>query len=283
MTKCRTFQVASIGFSAVETTVLKSIAGFASSSTREYVLLDELQFNAADILFLQADAPSAVAKYRAQPPNKKQVVVIVTSKDLPSRTTYIMHKPVNGYKIMVALHSVTIKYFRYLPELQISDDAEIDKLTQSALDSAWLHEELPQRCMIVVDDSETIRSHMEAQLRILGFNPVCAGDGYHGLQLVKKLPCEAVFLDVNLPDLDGFEVCRTIKTDHATKHIPVIMLTGRSRRTAKMKGILAGCDDYLTKPVDQAQLWAAIKKIRPQTSGMEQDNQIRLRSGNERS
>ena len=277
---CRTFKVSSIGFSLKEEELLRSIGTFASNDDRKYLVIDEHKSDSADILLLDADSPEAIATFRSRQSREGQVVVILTGKKISEReSTHIMHKPLNGYRIMVTLHSVTIKHFKYLPELKISDDAQIDKLTQSAFETGLLTHPSKGQQVVVIDDSETIRTHMEAQLRVFGFDPICAEDGYHGLEVVKETDCCVVFLDVNLPDLDGFEVCKAIKNNAKTKNVPVIMLTGRSRKNSKVKGLMAGCDDYLTKPVDQDQLKSALLRIQPHVL-KEKQSFSRMEAGN---
>ena len=77
-----------------------------------------------------------------------------------------------------------------------------------------------------------------------------ATNGQQAIELINQNYYDSVFLDVVMPGIDGYEVCKKIKRDKRTKHIPVIMLTSKSSPFDKVKGKLACCDSYLTKPVE---------------------------------
>ncbi|MFX8184101.1 response regulator, partial [Acinetobacter baumannii] len=76
-----------------------------------------------------------------------------------------------------------------------------------------------------------------------------ASNGTEALALARRAECDIILLDVMMPDLDGFEVCRRLKTDPATHHIPVVMVTALDSPSDRNRGLEAGADDFLTKPV----------------------------------
>ena len=87
-----------------------------------------------------------------------------------------------------------------------------------------------------------------------------AEDGERAIELIAGERYDIVFLDVVLPGMDGYKICRTIKRDKRTKGTPVIMLTGKSSPFDRVKGKLAGCDTYLTKPVDHATFQQVVRQ-----------------------
>lgn len=113
---------------------------------------------------------------------------------------------------------------------------------------------------LVVDDSTTVRRLMDLTLRPMGIEVEFADRGEDALVLAKNRAYDVVFLDVMLPGIDGYRVCKAIKGDKATKHTPVIMLTSKDSAFDKVRGIMAGTDVYLTKPIDRAALLAAMSK-----------------------
>jgi twitching motility two-component system response regulator PilG len=113
---------------------------------------------------------------------------------------------------------------------------------------------------LVVDDSTTVRRLMDLTLRPMGIDVEFADRGEDALALVKHRNYDIVFLDVMLPGIDGYRVCKAIKADKATKHTPVIMLTSKDSAFDKVRGIMAGTDVYLTKPLERTALLAAMKK-----------------------
>ncbi len=93
------------------------------------------------------------------------------------------------------------------------------------------------------------------------YNVLKAEDGLQALEMVKNKPPDLILLDLMIPEIDGFEVCKRIKNDKTTKHIPIIMLTAKSNKKDKIHGLSVGADDYITKPFDLNELLARIKNL----------------------
>lgn len=102
---------------------------------------------------------------------------------------------------------------------------------------------------LIVEDSPTQARQIAANLNKHGVRTAVAQDGPEGLRAVDELHPDLVVLDVNLPTMDGYQVCRRLKRDPNTAHIPVIMLTIADDFEATMQGIEAGADDYIPKDV----------------------------------
>lgn len=117
--------------------------------------------------------------------------------------------------------------------------------------------------VLVVDDSSTMRRLMDLTLRPLGVEIEFSDRGEDALVLVRQRGYDVVFLDVMLPGMDGYRVCKTIKGDKLTKHTPIIMLTSKDSAFDKVRGIMAGTDVYLTKPFERVALLAAMQKVLP--------------------
>jgi len=116
---------------------------------------------------------------------------------------------------------------------------------------------------LVVDDSTTVRRLMDLTLRPMGVEVEFADCGEDALALVRIMTYDIVFLDVMLPGIDGYRVCKVIKGDKATKNTPVIMLTSKDSAFDKLRGIMAGTDVYLTKPLERSALLAAMRRCLP--------------------
>lgn len=100
---------------------------------------------------------------------------------------------------------------------------------------------------LVVDDSASVRKQLELELELFNVTVDYAENGESALKLSSEQNYDVAFLDVVLPDIDGFQICKHIKS--ADSDVKVIMLTGKATQADKIKGKLAGCDDYLVKPV----------------------------------
>lgn len=108
----------------------------------------------------------------------------------------------------------------------------------------------PIGTVLVVDDQEIARVMLSETLRSFGYNVVVASNGQMALDRAIQNQPHAVLLDVIMPDLDGFEVCRRLKQHPETGAIPVLMVTALSDITSRMRGIEAGADDFLSKPIE---------------------------------
>lgn len=115
--------------------------------------------------------------------------------------------------------------------------------------------------VLVVDDDPVNLKVFEAMLRRLNYEVVKASQGEEALQAVQKTEIDLILLDVMMPDMDGYEVCRQLKANDATRMIPIIMLTALSGTEAKVKGIEAGADDFITKPPNKMELLARTKSL----------------------
>src|SRR5580693_729905 len=115
--------------------------------------------------------------------------------------------------------------------------------------------------VLVVDDILSNVKLLEAKLAAEYFDVVTAFNGLECLAKVKDTAPDIVLLDVMMPGMDGFEVCRRIKSDPKTAHIPVVMVTALDQPSDRVAGLEAGADDFLTKPVDDAALFARVRSL----------------------
>src|SRR5689334_2343700 len=115
--------------------------------------------------------------------------------------------------------------------------------------------------VLVVDDVPANVKLLEARLSAEYFDVVTAMSGSEALAICEQAECDIVLLDVMMPDMDGFEVCRRIKTNRATHHIPVVMVTALDAPSDRVKGLDAGADDFLTKPVSDVALIARVRSL----------------------
>lgn len=115
--------------------------------------------------------------------------------------------------------------------------------------------------ILVVDDSSTIVEIIKASLETDGYNVIIATDGQAGLDKAHKENPDLIILDLMLPKLDGYKVCRMLKFDDKYKSIPIVMLTARGQESDKKLGGEVGADAYITKPFEPAALLDKIKSL----------------------
>lgn len=115
--------------------------------------------------------------------------------------------------------------------------------------------------ILVVDDQPDLAAMMADVLADAGYATRIAGDGCSALAEVQANPPDLLVLDVQMPELDGFEVAAMLKSDPATATIPIIMVSAQDGRGARLIGLESGAEDYLGKPVDPAELLAKIRNL----------------------
>ena len=115
--------------------------------------------------------------------------------------------------------------------------------------------------VLVVDDIPVNVKLLEAKLLVEYYEVVTAHDGQTALQVVQEQRPDIILLDVMMPGMDGYEVCRQLKADVSTAHIPVVMVTALNEVSDRVRGLEAGADDFLTKPVNDVALFARIRSL----------------------
>jgi CheY-like chemotaxis protein len=121
------------------------------------------------------------------------------------------------------------------------------------------HEEHSFR-VLAVDDSPLMRTFLQNKLQPYGIQPEFAASGEEALFKISKQHFDLIFLDVMLPGMDGYDVCKMIKKNKDNNLMKVVMLTSKDKTFDKIRGTMAGCDSYLTKPVDEMKLRAIIER-----------------------
>jgi DNA-binding response OmpR family regulator len=118
----------------------------------------------------------------------------------------------------------------------------------------------PRDRILVVEDNEDIRSALRAMLSPL-YEVTLAEDGQTGIAAARAAPPSLIISDLMMPHSSGFDVCRSIRSDARTAHVPVIILTARGELRHKLEGFESGADDYLQKPFNSRELLARIKAL----------------------
>ena len=114
-----------------------------------------------------------------------------------------------------------------------------------------------ERKVLIVDDERSIVDILKYNIEKDGTKAICAYDGKEGLRLARTEDPDVILLDVMLPEMDGFEVCRTLRAEG--NNVPIIMITAREEETDKVFGLDLGADDYITKPFSMRELLARVR------------------------
>ena len=134
--------------------------------------------------------------------------------------------------------------------------------------------------VLIVDDIPTNVKLLEARLLAEYFEVVTASSGAQAIEICRSQDIDIVLLDVMMPEMDGFTCCQILKRDAVTAHIPIVMITALDQPSDRVRGLEAGADDFLTKPVDDVQLLARVKSL-ARLKGLGDELRARSRTSHE--
>jgi two-component system, cell cycle response regulator len=263
-----------IGFNPVERSMLSSIFALAARRDPGFAQYDSAAGGSADIYLVDADSPESLGEFQALSKRSELRAVLVGTAQAKAGCM-VLARPLQWARLLQALEDTAA---------DLEPDAVLGKSVESAQGSSLpfgrsrpgaatrpesvTPESARRRALgdtvLVVDDNATVRLFMKAKLAPFGFEVDYAETGEEAVGLTGTQEYTCVFLDVVLPGIDGYQVCKMIKSNkQAIKKTAVVMLTSRNSPFDKLRGSLAGCDEYLTKPLDEDRLLEVIAKFLP--------------------
>lgn len=257
----KVFKVGIFGLANNEQNTLGSIFKLAATRNRQYTLVSATDRPQAEIILVDADDPNTLTEWRSFSVHHSNIPLVkVTKGAVPEGSSEVyLRRPLTLKRVLEVLDKVTIETLKYLPEVSIGGDGDTPAPTPWNVDKTGFK-------ALVVDDSLPVRKSMEIQLGLHGLDMDFAETGEQALEFTEKKVYDIIFLDLMLPGIDGYKVCKEIKSHKQSKNTPVVMLTGKGGRFDKLRGTMAGADVYLTKPVESEKLKEVINKFLPATS-----------------
>ncbi len=266
----RTFVVDAYGIDTKDMFVLERIFKITEGRTRSYVVHGDEGGVSRDIAVVNISNKDAIKKWGTENLDSNGVPscpTLLVGRAKPKNSKFrFTPLPFFATRVLKLLDEITVEDLNFTPELQIDDAANNDKdedefegngaidLSQtqvlSIIKKGSTEKNQSKRAVLVVDDSLPVRQALEMKLTLMDYQVELATNGQQAIDLIDEKFYDSIFLDVVMPGVDGYEVCKRVKRDKNKKHIPVIMLTSKSSPFDKVKGKLAGCDSYLTKPVE---------------------------------
>ena len=264
-----------IGFNATERALLSSIFALAARREPGFAQFEASAGVPADLYLVDADDPAAWADFRTLRSRAPLPCVLAGLSDHGSGLDLIA-RPLQWARLLQAMEdALGTDELDANAKLAVAGSGEIPGLAASGVlrhaaggSRAGGAKAAAKRALgdtvLVVDDNATVRMFMQAKLAPYGFEVDFAETGEQAVGLTGSREYTCVFLDVVLPGIDGYQVCKLIKSNkQAIKKTAVVMLTSRSSPFDKLRGSLAGCDEYLTKPLDENRLLEVIAKFLP--------------------
>ena len=265
----RTFVVDVYGVDEKDKFVLERIFKITEGRTRSYVIQGD-DSDQKDIAMVNVSDKDAIKEWGTKNLDSNGVPTcptVLVGRAKPKNTKFRFTPiPFFATRVLKLLDEITVEDLNFTPELEIDDSANnaqqedefegngASDLSQtqvlSIIKRGGQDKSHTKRAVLVVDDSLPVRQALEMKLTLMEYQVELATNGQQAIELINSNYYDSIFLDVVMPGVDGYEVCKSVKKNKEKKHIPVIMLTSKSSPFDKVKGKLAGCDSYLTKPVE---------------------------------
>ena len=249
--------IALIGIPSIEEKRLNAAFLHSQSRHTAYSAIDIS--DSPQVLMVNADEPTSLVEWRRyrntlESEGKQDPPSILVSKDREFQTEhYQVRRPLIASRAISVLDQVTANEFTVKEEKAILEQTATPFSSNETSDNNETAESGSDDSgpvALVVDDSLPVRIQMDQALKPFTERVDFAESGEEAFELINTNEYQVIFLDVVLPGMDGYEICKVIKQGKA-KDTPIIMLTGNSSPADKIKGKLAGCDTYLIKPVGQ--------------------------------
>lgn len=287
-----TYSVEVIGFSETEQTVLTSVFGLSSRRTPKFLRHTSAD-TLPDIFLVDSDDEAAVKQLGVRNSVGDIPVVLIGDSGCGTNWT-LLARPIRWTKLFQAFdaaigfvpppvpaHVSPAEDFAFArPSLAVpaglaasvsanallavpSHESHVTIKTASPISVPRLRAvpKTSSEWVLVVDDNQTVREFMRNKLAAFNFNVDYAESGEQAIGLTGQRHYTCIFLDVIMPGIDGYQVCKLIKANRAAKKTTVVMLTSKSSPFDKIRGAMSGCDAYLTKPVDEEKLIETITKF----------------------
>jgi two-component system, cell cycle response regulator len=239
------FNIMPIGIPAGELAILARMFGLAKVRPLHYALITPDIADFANMYLVDGTDTLALQQWRSQYEQRTLPTVFISDTDVTAEWPAIK-RPLLLPRVMGALDQVARQEAMRL--LSVPQGGESTSLPVPETTPK------PRVKVLVVDDSKPAREFMLQTLDKMNVLPEECDTGEEALLRLLNADYDLVFLDVVMPGIDGYEVCKLIKARKGRKNTRVVMLTSRDGAFDKIRGKIAGCDAYLTKPVDQAKL-----------------------------
>ncbi len=267
--------ISAIGLSRPSEAMLKRILRISHSRGLACQYVKQPAQDNVHIMFIDRDDEQAMSRWRAWSDSMEHVVnphtstVFVGSLESESHLDSSLQAPLRVLPTLAMLEKLVNGYLERVPtHSHNAEDGEQHHQQPAVSATEWPSQALTDSpstsppAALLLDDSLPVRLDMANELRELGLEVDAFESGEGVLEAIRDSRCyDIMFLDVVLPGMDGYQVCRQIRQDSNHRGTPVIMLTGKSSSFDKIRGSLAGCDDYLLKPVQRPQLRDMVDKF----------------------
>lgn len=258
------FVVVMCGVSGKDARMVEIVVSRAPNLKYQYQLVQAANALQCDIVLVDAQSPTAASELAVLRQRFGNITAVFISDDgTHGDSSYRIARRSLLLQILRTLDSISATQMKGVvasnPELPRTSPANSAQERPAAPIAEPRKLEL--LAALIVDDSLTVRTQLQGALDRIGVKGALAENGTAALEAIKLKRFDIIFLDVIMPGMDGYALCRQIKSTPATRATPVVMLTSRSSPFDRARGALAGCDTYLTKPIDLKSFYRAVDKV----------------------
>jgi two-component system, cell cycle response regulator len=242
-------QLLARGFVGMERSLIEGTVRMSQRRTPRLELLADDDLDSADLVIIDTRSERAVQWAKSQPALARKTVLWVDGPNVgPGHT--LIRRPVQWSNLPIILARALEQRQTPAQAPRQNSEPPVRASSPAVADS---------RPVLVVDDSLAVRAYLRSLLEARGISVVESENGQAAIQAVSQTAYSCVLMDVLMPGIDGYDACKQIKARlRGAANVPVIMLTSKSSPFDRIRGKMAGCDAYLTKPVDADQLHAVM-------------------------
>jgi two-component system, cell cycle response regulator len=263
----RTFLLEMLGFHEAEREMLAST--FRLTSRRAFCYAEPASpSDRPDVYLVNADSSDGLRQLKERSPNVHAPAVLI-GRDGDTHGWPLVERPIHWMRLFEQMDLVMRSALLERARRQLTNGGPWDGRTyrrsidKSLVQEPVLAEPKPIETVLVVDDSATVRAFMRAKLMPFRFDVDYAANGETAIDMAQGKKYTCIFLDIMMPGIDGYEVCKRIKSSPATMDTAVVMLSSKASAIDRFRGNWAGCDAYLSKPVGEDELLATIARFLP--------------------
>ncbi|WP_161993157.1 response regulator [Lacisediminimonas profundi] len=258
------FVVELLGFNDGEKSLLASTFRLTGRRPHSPFSYAEDEAGRTDLYLVNADHAQAMAELRLRGPNLYCPAVLIGGDD--GQPWPVVDRPIHWSRLFDTLDKVMLVALdRRASRKSESSDSSMARRRTDLPRLAPVAPARPVRreSVLVVDDSTTVRAFMRSRLTPFRFDVDYAANGETAIDMARAKSYTCIFLDVLMPGIDGYEVCKRLKSEPKTQATAVVMLSSKSSPLDKLRGNWSGCDAYLGKPVEENELLATIARFLP--------------------
>jgi two-component system cell cycle response regulator len=222
--------------------------------------------NKVNIVIANADDDAAMQEWKAMSTSKLAPTLLLASSaaQFPA-VKYHISRPFGPAKVLMMLDKIMADRKNGIAESDTFVGNAKPVQRETLLPASAKAAVAARHRALVVDDSPTVRKQLVLELGSFNIQVDTAETGEECLEKLKDFDYDIIFLDVVMPGMDGYQVCKTIRRGAQTKLTPIVMLTSKSSPFDKVRGSLAGCSSYLTKPVDYENFYHVLEEYLQQS------------------